>query len=46
MYIVIYDKITKKIIRVIERTDKIVCIGYSDNYAQKNVSERPEGDTV
>ena len=46
MYIVIYDKITKKIVRIIEQTDKIVSIGYSDNCAQKILSEKPEGDTV
>lgn len=34
MYIVIYDKVTKEIYRIIEKTDKIVSIGYSDNCAQ------------
>ena len=46
MYIVIYDKITKKIVRVIEQTDKVVSIGYSDNCSEKILDEKPEGDTV
>lgn len=43
MYIVIYDKITKKIVRVIEQTDKLVSYGYSDNCAEKRMEEKPEG---
>ena len=46
MYIVIYDKITKKIVRVIEQTDKVVSIGYSDNLTEKRIETKPEGDTV
>lgn len=48
MYIVIYDKVTKQIYRVIEQSDKIVAIGYSDNCMQKLVcGEKPKvGDTV
>lgn len=46
MYIVIYDKITKKIIRVIEQTDKLVSYGYSDNCTEMIVDTKPEGDTV
>ena len=46
MYIVIYDKITKKIVRIIERTDKMVSYGYSDNCSEMIVEEKPEGDTV
>lgn len=46
MYIVIYDKISKRIVRVIEQTDKIVSYGYSDNCAEKIVEEKPEGEYV
>ena len=46
MYIVIYNKITKKIVRVIEKTDKMVSYGYSDNCAERIVDTKPEGDTV
>ena len=46
MYIVIYDKITKKILRVIEKTDNVVSYGYSDNCAEIIVDEKPEGDHV
>lgn len=46
MYIVIYNKITKKIVRVIEQTDKVVSIGYSDSLAEKRMETKPEGDTV
>ena len=46
MYIVIYDKITKKIVRIIEKTDKIVSYGYSDNCAEVILQEKPEGDRV
>ena len=46
MYIVIYNKITKKIVRVIEKTDKMVSYGYSDNCAEMIVDTKPEGDTV
>lgn len=46
MYIVIYNKITKKIVRVFEQTDKLVSYGYSDNCAEKIVDTKPEGDTV
>ncbi len=45
-YIVIYDKITKKIVRVIEQTDKIVAYDYSDNCAEVQLMEKPEGDHV
>lgn len=46
MYIVIYNKITKKILRVIEKTDKMVSYGYSDNCAEMIVDEKPEGQYV
>lgn len=46
MYIVIYNKITKKIVRVIEKTDKVVSYGYSDDCSEKIVNTKPEGDTV
>ena len=47
MYIVIYDKVTKQIYRVIEQSDKIVAIGYSDNCDQKLLPEKPDvGDHV
>ena len=46
-YIVIYDKVSRKVIRVIEESDKIVAIGYSDNCMQKIMNERPNvGDKV
>ena len=45
-YIVIYDKVSKKIYRVIPQSDKIVCIGYSDNCAQTIMQERPKEDHV
>ena len=47
-YIVIYDKVTKKIYKVIEQSDNIVAIGYSDNCDQKLVSgEKPKvGDKI
>lgn len=44
MYIVIYNKITKKIVRVIEKTDKLVSYGYSDNCSEKHMDEKPEGE--
>ena len=43
MYIVIYDKITKEIIRVIEKTNKFYCVGYSENYRQAITDIKPEG---
>lgn len=47
MYIVIYDKITREAVRVIEQSDKIVAIGYSDNYDQKLMAEKPNvGDKI
>ena len=46
MYIVIYNKVTKKIVRVIEHTDKIVSYGYSDNCAEKIVETKPEGEYI
>lgn len=46
MYIVIYNRITKKIVRVIEKTPYFVAYGYSDDCAEKVVDEKPEGDTV
>lgn len=46
MYIVIYNKITRKIVRIIEKTDKMVSYGYSDNCSEKILEEKPEGDTV
>lgn len=46
MYIVIYDKITKKIVRIIEQTDKMVSYGYSDNCAEVRLPERPEDDRI
>lgn len=47
MYIVIYDKVSRKVVRVIPQDDKIVCIGYSDNCDQKLVAERPNvGDKI
>ena len=46
MYIVIYDKVTKKIYRFIPQDDKIVAIGYSDNCMQKLVAEKPTGDHI
>ena len=47
MYIVIYDKVTKEIYRVIKQSDEIVAIGYSDNCMQKLVAEKPKaGDKV
>ena len=47
MYIVIYDKVTREVVRVIEKSDKIVCIGYSDNCDQKLMAEKPKvGDKV
>ena len=47
-YIVIYDKVTREVVRVIEQSDKIVAIGYSDNCDQKLVSgEKPKvGDKI
>lgn len=42
-YIVIYDKVTKEIYRVIPKTDKVVCIGYSDNCMQAISMTKPEG---
>ena len=46
MYIVIYDKITKKIVRVIEQTNKLVAYVYSDNCAEVILQEKPEGDRI
>lgn len=46
MYIVIYDKVTKKILRIIEKTDKVVSYGYSDNCAEVILQEKPEGQYV
>ena len=43
MFIVIYEKATKKIVRVLEETSKIVSYGYSDNCAEKHMEEKPEG---
>lgn len=43
MYIVIYDKVTKEIYRIVEKTDKVVCIGYSDNCMQAISTTKPEG---
>lgn len=43
MYIVIYDKITKEIYRVVEKTDKFYCVGYSDNCRQAITDIKPEG---
>lgn len=45
MYIVIYNKITKRIIRVIpkELIDKGVTYGFSDNCAEMIVDTKPEG---
>ena len=43
-YIIIYDKVTKEIYRVIEKTDNIVCIGYSDNCTQALSATKPEGN--
>ena len=47
-YIVIYDKVTREVVRVIEQSEKIAAIGYSDNCDQKLVSgEKPKaGDKV
>ena len=45
-YIVIYNKITKKILRVIEQTDKLVSVGYSDNCEEVRLNERPTGDRI
>lgn len=42
-YIVIYDKVTKEIYRVIEKTDKFYCVGYSDNCMQAIAVTKPEG---
>lgn len=46
MYIIIYDKITRKIVRIIEKTDKVVGYGYSDNCSEMILDQKPEGDTV
>ena len=46
MYIVIYDKVTRQIYRVIKQSDEIVCIGYSDNCMQKLVAEKPTTDHI
>ena len=46
MYIVIYDKVTKKIVRIIEQTDKMVSYGYSENLVEVRLPERPEGDYI
>lgn len=43
MFAVIFDKETKKIIKVIEITDKIITIGCSDNCAIATVEEKPDG---
>ena len=43
MYIVIYDLITKEIVRVIPKTDKVVCVGFSDNLMQAITNTKPEG---
>ena len=46
-YIVIYDKVSRKVVRVIEESDKIVSIGYSDNCMQMIMHEWPNvGDKV
>lgn len=46
-YIVIYDIVTREVVRVIEKTDKVVCIGYSDNCNQTIMAEKPRvGDKV
>ena len=46
-YIVIYDKVSREVVRVIEQSDKIISIGYSDNCMQKIMNERPKvGDKV
>lgn len=46
MYIVIYEKTTKRIVRVIEQTDKLVSYGYSDNCAEMLVSEKPTSEYI
>ncbi|MBR2554660.1 MAG: hypothetical protein IKE94_07370 [Aeriscardovia sp.] len=46
-YIVIYDIVTREVVRVIPQSDKIVSIGYSDNCMQKLMAVRPKvGDTI
>ena len=43
-YIVIYKKISKQIVRIIELTSKVVSWGYSDDCAEARTNERPTGD--
>lgn len=43
MYIVIYEKVTKRIIRIIPE-GSFVSYGYSDNCAEKHMDEKPEGN--
>lgn len=46
MYIVIYEKATGKIVRVIKQTEKIVSYGYSDNCSEKHLEELPKTDHI
>ena len=43
MYIVIYDKITKEIVRIVEKTDKFFCVGCSENCRYTVTDIKPEG---
>ncbi len=42
MYIVIYDKVTKRIYRIIE-DGSCVSYGYSENCAEAHLEQKPEG---
>lgn len=46
MYIVIYQKATGKIVRIIEQTEKTVSYGYSENCAEKHMEELPKTDHI
>ena len=43
MYVVIFRKDTKRIVKVLEKSDEIVKIGFSDNCDKATVEEKPVG---
>ena len=42
MYIVIYEKVTKRIVRII-KDGSFVSYGYSENCAEAHMEQKPEG---
>ena len=42
MFIVIYEKVTKRIVRIIE-DGSCVSYGYSENCAEAHMEQKPEG---